>query len=135
MSNAEIARKLIALKDQAENDPIMQNYLKMSNLPEDIEYVRGSHRQRGYYRRKAKTIDAPTPRQVLHRLRFSMAATDNYGETGTTPLPDSRVVSNTALLLGDKLRGSPKDKKEEEIEKLSGMIDTQNTIKVRAPWK
>jgi hypothetical protein len=135
MSNEEIARKLIAFKDQAENNPVMQNYLRISNLPGDIEHVRGSLRQRGYYRRKASTRDAPTPSQALHRLRFSQVAANNYGETGTTLLPDGRVVSNSALLLGDELRGNPKDKKQEEIEKLNRMLGSQNTIKVRVPWK
>lgn len=135
MPNAEIARKLIALKDQAAKNPILQSYLRISNIPEDLEYVRGSHRQHGYYRRKASTRDAPTPRQALHCLRFSQVAANNYGETGTTLLPDGRVVSNTALLLGDELRGSPEDKKQEEIEKLSRMLGTQDIIKVRAPWK
>jgi len=135
MSNEEIARKLIAFKDRAENNPVMQNYLRISNLPGDIEHVRGSHRQRGYFRRKAGTRDAPTLSQALHRLRFSQVATNNYGETGTTLLPDGRVVSNSALLLGDEIRGSPEDKKQEEIEKLSRKLGTQNTIKVRVPWK
>jgi len=135
MSNTEIARKLIALKDQAAKNPILQSYLRISNLPEDIEYVRGSLRQRGYYRRKASKRDAPTPRQALHRLRFSQVAANNYGETGTNTLPDGRVISNSALLLGDGLRGSPEDKKQEEIEKLNRMLGTQNTIKVRVPWK
>lgn len=135
MSNTEIARKLITLKDQAAKNPILQSYLRISNLPEAIEYVRGSHRQHGYYRRKANTRDAPTPRQALHCLRFSQVAANNYGETGTTRLPDGRVVSNTALLLGDKLRGNPKDKKQEEIEKLNRMLGSQNTIKVNVPWK
>lgn len=134
MSNREIARKLIALKDGAENNQVLQNYLRISNLG-DLEYVRGSHRQRGYYRRNSKTRDAPTPRQALHRLSFSLAAANNYNKTGTTLLPDGRVVSNTAILLGDRLRASPKDKKQEEIEKLSRMLCSQNTIKVKVPWK
>lgn len=135
MPNAEIARKLIALKEQAAKNPILQSYLRISNLPGDIEYVRGSHRQRGYFRRKARTREAPTPSQALHRLKFSLTATNNYGETGTTSLPDGRAVSNSALLLGNELRGRPKDKKQEEIEKLRRMVGAQNTIKVKTPWK
>lgn len=135
----EIARKLIELKKKADHDPMLQQILQVAQLPADLEYVKPGGKRGGYYRRKPYTRKSPSEHQAEHRLKFSLISTENYGETGTVPLPDGREITRAAALLGDKLKGtgSPKSKEQKEFERLSKILNTGRPEAqiIKTPWK
>ncbi len=67
----------------------------------------GRRRQRGYWRRLARTVSDPTQSQALQRLRMSLASSALHQATGTTHLADGRSIPNNAVLVAPLLRGSP----------------------------
>lgn len=141
MSNDGLARRLVALKDIAEKDQIIENYLRIADLPRNLEYVRASKRQKAYYRRRPCSRDNPGPGQVAHRLEFSIIATENFGKKGKVTMPDGREISRTAYLVGKKLKkavqeGPEQDKEVIKLTKIMNAARTENhTAKtIGTPW-
>ncbi len=136
MNEEEIAEKLLLLKDRADHDPHMQDYLGKAALPANLEYVRPeiSGRRQGYFRRRPARDSL---KQVEHRLNFSTIAYHKFGTKGTTVLNDGRVISKAARAIGNELRGtgSTRDPIIKEKERLIRVLKSQKTIKrVQAPW-
>lgn len=136
MNAEEIAVRLLALKDKADHDPQVQDYLSKAELPESLEYVKPEQtgRRGGYFRRKPARN---SPKQVEHRLRFSTVAYDHFGVRGTSALSDGSRISKAARAIGNKLRGtgSLQDPRMKEKERLIQVLKSQKTtIRVSASW-
>jgi hypothetical protein len=118
MNAEEIADKLLSLKNKADHDPQVQNYLSKAALPANLEYVKPerSGRRAGYFRRKP---GRDSLKQLKHRLRFSEIAHSRFGIKGTIPLKDGRRISKVAELIGNELRETGNnDQTEKERENL-----------------
>lgn len=134
MNAEEIAVRLLALKDRADHDPQVQDYLSKVELPQNLEYVKPDQtgRRGGYFRRKPRRDSV---RQLKHKLNFSMVACDQFGIKGTTILNDGRIISKAARAIGNELRGtgSIQDPKMEAKERLIKVLKSHKTI-IRV-WK
>ncbi len=118
MNAEEIVEKLLSLKDRADHDPRVQDYLSKAALPAELEYVRPekSGRRAGYFRRRP---GRDSPKQLQHKLKFSTVAYHQFGTKGTAVCNDGRVISRAAEMIGNELRGTgSKDPKEKERENL-----------------
>lgn len=136
MNAEEIVDKLLSLKDKADHDPQVQDFLSKAALPANLEYVKPekSGRRAGFFRR----IPARnSPKQLQHRLNFSRVAYDKFGIKGTTVLKDERIISNVARAIGEELRGTgcTRDLKMMEKNRLIQVLKSQKTIiRVRTAW-
>ncbi len=132
----DIANRLEHLREKADKDPLIRNYLKIINKPEGIEYVspEKSGRRTGYFRKRPCTRECPTLKQALHRLKFSSTAAETYGSTGTVLIEDDRRISLSAKLLGDKLkRTKPKQREPKSLTRLRNLLATTNSMSRLSP--
>ncbi len=67
------------------------------------EFVSGDHRREPYWRRTAPNWQNPSPAQEECRRKFGELATQTKGLTGTTPLPDGRILSTSAIEISKAL--------------------------------
>ncbi len=70
------------------------------------ELVSGDPRRRPYWRHIAPNWQNPSPAQEECRRKFGAFASQTKGVTGTTPLPDGRILSASAVEISKAL--SPK---------------------------
>lgn len=67
------------------------------------EVVSGDSRREPYWRRIAPNWQNPSPAQEDCRRKFAELASQTKGLTGTTPLPDGRVLSRSAVEISKAL--------------------------------
>ena len=63
-----------------EKERLLREHPEYANL---IHYVKGSSRQKGYWRVIPYTYSNPTINQLAHRRDFSKIAYNNYGKKGS----------------------------------------------------
>jgi len=120
-SRVDAAAALVALADEAERSPWLQEYLRRAALPPPFhifEYVKPANRH-GYWARKPFWREHPTPAQVHARLRFSKINYLLYGTEGTVERQDGTRISRISHLAGELMRGKiVTDVEKEERRKL-----------------
>lgn len=137
MNHQEIAERLLEMKERADYDPLVAEYLSKAELPENLEYVRPEQtgRRGGYFRKKPRRDSL---KQLKHRVKFSKTAYDQFGTKGTAVLKDGRTIAKIAEIIGDELRGTgvTKDPKEKERERLIKILESKETTtkRVQASW-
>lgn len=67
------------------------------------ELVSGDPRRGPYWRRIAPNWQNPSPAQEECRRKFGVFASQTKGVTGTTPLPDGRILSASAVEISKAL--------------------------------
>ena len=92
-----------------EKERLLHEHPEYTNL---IHYVKGSSRQKGYWRVIPYTYSNPTINQLAHRRDFSKIAYNNYGKKGF--INDTPVIAyeiGEALKRLKRRRGlSPKER-------------------------
>jgi len=80
-----------------EKERLLREHPKYTNL---IHYVKGSSKQKGYWRVIPHTYSNPTINQLAHRRDFSKIAYNNYGKKGF--INDTPVI---AYEIGETMKG------------------------------
>lgn len=91
------------------------------------ELVSGDHRRGPYWRCIAPNWQNPSPAQEECRRKFGVFASQTKGLTGTTPLPDGRILSTSAVEISKAL--APKSC----IEPLQNDINKPTETEAAAP--
>ncbi len=135
MNVEAIVDQLLALKQRADHDLQVQDYLSKAELPEGLEYVKPelTGRRGGYFRKKP---GRDSSKQLEHRLKFANVASTYFGKKGVTVLNDGRVITKAAEAIGDDLRGTGIIRRERERDKLIQMLKSEETTakRVHASW-
>ena len=80
-----------------EKGRLLREHPEYANL---IHYVKGSSRQKGYWRVIPYTYSNPTINQLAHRRDFSKIAYNNYGKKGF--INDTPVIAHE---IGETMKG------------------------------
>ncbi len=80
-----------------EKERLLREHSEYANL---IHYVKGSSRQKGYWRIIPYTYSNPTINQLTHRMNFSKIAYNNYGKKGF--INDTPVIAHE---IGEAMKG------------------------------
>lgn len=116
----EIARVLVELAENAENNPMLQETLRKIKLPPpyDVLEYRKRENSKGYWARIPYTREHPSMGELETRLAFSEIAYSLFGIKGTVERPDGTRIARLNHLQGDVMRGMKFVSEDEKTEKL-----------------
>lgn len=103
----EFARVLVALAENAENNPMLQEILSKMKLPppyDVLEYRRPGNKK-GFWARIPYTREHPSEGELKARLAFSEIAYSMFGTKGTVERPDGTRIARLNYLQGEIMRG------------------------------
>lgn len=103
----EMARLLVELAENAENNPRLQELLKKTELPPpfDILEYRKPENRKGFWARKPYTREHPSENELETRLAFSEIAYSLFGIKGTVERYDGTRIGRLNYLQGEIMRG------------------------------
>ena len=103
----EVARVLVELAENAENNPMLQETLKKIKLPPpyDIMEYRKPGNRKGFWARIPYTREHPSEGELETRLAFSKVAYSLFGTNGTVERPDGTRIARLNYLQGEIMRG------------------------------
>ena len=103
----EIARVLVELAENAENNPMLQETLRKIKLPApyDVLEYRKRGNSKGYWARIPYTREHPSEGELETRLTFSEIAYSLYGTKGTVERPDGTRIARLNHIQGEIMRG------------------------------
>ena len=103
----EIARVLVELAENAENNPMLQETLRKIKLPApyDVMEYRKRENSKGFWARIPYTREHPSEGEVETRLVFSEIAYSLFGTKGTVERPDGTRIARLNYLQGENMRG------------------------------
>lgn len=116
----EIARVLVELAENAENNPMLQETLRKIKLPPpyDVLEYRKRENSKGFWARIPYTREHPSEGEVETRLTFSEIAYSLFGTKGTVERPDGTRIARLNQLQGEIMRGMKFVSEDEKTEKL-----------------
>lgn len=115
----EIARVLVELAENAENNPMLQETLRKIKLPapyDVLEYRKRGNRK-GYWVRIPHTREHPSKGELETRLTFSEVAYSLFGTRGAVERPDGTRIARLNYLQGEIMRGMKVVSEDEKTEK------------------
>jgi len=115
----EIARVLVDLAENAENNPMLQETLRKIKFPapyDVLEYRKGEN-SKGYWVRIPYTREHPSKGELETRLAFSEIAYSLFGTKGTVERPDGTRIARLNHLQGEVMRGMKAVSEDERAEK------------------
>ena len=103
----EIARVLVELAENAENNPPLQELLRKTKLPppfDILEYRKPSNRK-GFWARKPYTREHPSENELETRIAFAETAYSLFGIKGAVERHDGTRIGRLNYLQGELMRG------------------------------
>lgn len=115
----EIARVLVELAENAENNPMLQETLRKIKLPPpyDIMEYRKRGNSKGYWARIPYTREHPSKEEVETRLAFSEVAYSLFGTRGAVERPDGTRIARLNYIQGEIMRGMKVVSEDEKAER------------------
>lgn len=115
----EIARVLVELAENAENNPMLQETLRKIKLPPpyDVMEYRKRGNSKGYWARIPYTREHPSEGEVETRLTFSEIAYSLFGTKGTVERQDGTRIARLNHIQGEIMRGMKVVSEDEKTEK------------------
>ncbi|MDO9356502.1 MAG: hypothetical protein Q7T55_22585 [Solirubrobacteraceae bacterium] len=115
----EIARVLVELAENAENNPMLQETLRKIKLPPpyDVLEYRKRENSKGFWARLPHTREHPSEGQLETRLAFSEIAYSLFGTKGAVEIPDGTRIARLNYLQGEIMRGMKAVSEDERAEK------------------
>lgn len=115
----EIARVLVELAENAENNTMLQETLRKIKLPPpyDVLEYRKRENSKGYWARIPYTREHPSEGEVETRLTFSEIAYSLFGTKGAVERPDGTRIARLNHLQGEIMRGMKVVSEDEKAER------------------
>ena len=115
----EIARVLVELAENAENNPMLQETLRKTKLPPpyDVLEYRKPANKKGFWARIPYTREHPSEGQLETRLVFSEIAYSLFGTKGAVERPDGTRIARLNHLQGEVMRGMKVVSEDEKAER------------------
>ena len=115
----EIARVLVDLAENAENNPMLQETLRKTKLPPpyDVLEYRKPANKKGFWARIPYTREHPSEGQLETRLVFSEIAYSLFGTKGAVERPDGTRIARLNHLQGEVMRGMKVVSEDEKAER------------------
>lgn len=115
----EVARVLVELAENAENNPMLQEILRKIKLPPpyDVLEYRKPENRKGFWARIPYTREHPSEGELKSRLAFSEIAYSMYGTKGTVERPDGTRIARLNYLQGEIMRGMKVVSEDEKAER------------------
>lgn len=115
----EIARVLVELAENAENNPMLQETLKKIKLPPpyDVLEYRKRENSKGFWARIPHTREHPSEGEVETRLAFSEIAYSMFGTKGVVERPDGTRIARLNYLQGEIMHGMKVVSEDEKAER------------------
>ena len=115
----ELARVLVELAENAENNPMLQETLRKIKFPPpyDVLEYRKPVNKKGYWARIPYTREHPSEVELETRLTFSEVAYSLFGTKGTVERPDGTRIARLNHIQGEIMRGMKVVSEDEKTEK------------------
>jgi len=115
----EIARVLVELAENAENNPMLQETLRKIKLPPpyDVLEYRKRGNSKGYWARIPYTREHPSEGELETRLAFSEIAYSLFGTKGVVERPDGTRIARLNYLQGEIMGGMMVVSEDEKAER------------------
>ena len=115
----EIARVLVELAENAENNPMLQETLRKIKFPPpyDVMEYRKRENSKGFWARIPHTREHPSKEELETRLTFSEVAYSLFGTKGAVERSDGTRIARLNQLQGEIMRGMKFVSEDEKAEK------------------